>query len=109
MRDELRKNVVSTMNCKTAHRMIVTKFFFSLAKQLLKTWSIQVSYGDHESLLLALSNIDCTIALWNCRNTFVSFKKMPKPHVCSVRYNLYTYEQQENHRTSFREKKASFG
>lgn len=66
VRDEIGENVVSAMNSKTTHRMMVTKFFFSLTKQLLKTWLIQVSYRDHEQFLLALSDIDRTEVLGNC-------------------------------------------
>lgn len=66
MGDEISKEVMSAMNSKTAHGMMVTKFFVCLTKQVLKTWLIQARYWDHEPLLLALANIHCTVTLGNC-------------------------------------------
>lgn len=66
LRNEIGEDVFSTLNGKTIHGMIVTKFSFSLTKQVLEAWLSQVSYGDHKPLLLVLSNIDCTMSLGNC-------------------------------------------
>lgn len=65
MGDEISKDVISAMNSKTAHGMMVTKFFFRLMKQVLKTWLIQACYWDHESLLLTLTNVYCTVVFGN--------------------------------------------